>query len=305
MSQISVSSIAWMLDLPTHSGRNISRDAVRGCEHYLLERRLSVAPIVRPIMDAGRIPAATQRHIITSLRLFRAAVRGLDDLLDHSDADPAGRDAAWRVHGPVATVRAALGLWQRAIAMQSHPFARRIMLAESGRMVRAARLEEMVCRSAGEMVAPVRTLAAIEHRIRDKEWAYWRLIAGLLRVQWRAAPKRWARFAELLHRLSDNWQRADDTRDFAADVADGRLSSFIVDVLRGMPDMFSGAEWASASARPHLYTRSWPARLDTLADRYGARIECHRAWLYRHWSREQARILAAIRHSAGLRYFRW
>ncbi len=284
--EVSESGIARMLELPTTTWTGACAGH-RRCASYLLARPLSVGPIVGPIMRAGGIPAASQQRLLSTLRLFRAAVRGIDDLLDRSDAEPSGRPAAWRLFGAAATAGSALHLWGRSVESVPNLRTRRAVLAESACMVRSARLEGAMCRAAGTAVLPVSKLAGIERRIRDKEWAYWRLVAALIGGEWRAASRPWNPIADLLSHLADNWQRTDDVRDFEEDLGERRLSSFVVDLLRHPP----GREGDPAAAVAPV---PWLGRMEALVETHAAELDRRRELLLRSLDCEQTRILAAI-----------
>ncbi|MCP4657145.1 MAG: class 1 isoprenoid biosynthesis enzyme [bacterium] len=285
-SEVSESGIARMLELPTTTWTTAS-SGHRRCASYLLARPLSVEPIVRPIMRAGGIPAADQQRLLSTLRLFRAAVRGVDDLLDRSDAEPSGRPAAWRLFGAATTAGSALHLWGRSIESVPNLRTRSAVLAESACMVRSACLEGAMRRAAGTAALPVPKLAGLERRIRDKEWAYWRLVAALIGGEWRTASRRWNPIADLLIRLADNWQRTDDVRDFEEDLGERRLSSFVVDLLRHPPGREDDPV-ASVAPVP------WLGRIEALVETHGPELDRRRELLLRSLDCEQTRILAAI-----------
>jgi len=296
--ELSDSDIARLLELPATTWVASSAEHQR-CVRYLLARPLSVEPIIRPIMGAGAVPAAGQQRILSTLRLFRAAVRGIDDLLDRSDAEPSGRIAAWRLFGAATTASSALHLWRRSLESVPNLRTRSAVLAESACMVRSARLEGAVRRVAGTAALPVPRLAGLERRIRDKEWAYWRLVAALIRGEWRAASHRWNPIAGLLIRLADNWQRTDDVHDFEEDLGERRLSSLVVDLLRRPPGRGGDPVAAVASA-----PAPWLGRLEVLVETHGAELDRRRESLSRSLECEQSRILAAIQcQVAGIRDF--
>ncbi len=284
--------------------RSANGGELRRCQTYLLERPLSVAPLIVPMMRAGGVPETAQRRILTMLETFRAAVRGLDDLLDSTDCDPAGRIAAWRLFGPRATAQAALCLWQKAVDNEHNPFLRQTLIHESACMVRAAELEEFVRRIPRDQMQPVSVLAAVERRIRDKEWAYWRLIAGFIGAHWRASHAAWQRGSALLYALADNWQRLDDARDFAGDVAGSRLSSFIVDVLQAplpwdVPPMIKADAKADANGDAGAVPaagplQSWTHNIDDLIQRQGAAVERFRQLRLCQLERETTAISRAL-----------
>lgn len=260
--------------------------ASRRCEDYLMDRPLTVEPIVAMLLEAGDASSAGRRAALETLRLFRASVRALDDVMDGSVADPHGRPAAWTLFGIDATIHNALGLWEHAVNGQSQ-HARAFVMHESARMLAAAKLELDFSAAAGHARLSVERLRAVERRIRDKEWSYWRLISRLVEPQWRSEPWRLVATQKLLTRLGDVWQRADDVRDFEEDVRARRLSSFIVDVM-------------SADRRAHA--QSFAARVEALEHACAPSISTLRAT--RLWSleREEASLRGSIAAVLGLRH---
>lgn len=160
-------------------------EATEACAERLCARKLTVAPVLEPLLVSALVGDAGRDQILAVLRLFRASVRGLDDLLDASATEPDGTPAAWVVHGRGTTAATAVVLWERAVSLAQGE-ARCVLLTESRAMLAAANLEEHaqnVVRAGHE--STLRSLGELELRLRDKEIAYWRLIAGLMKSRWR------------------------------------------------------------------------------------------------------------------------
>jgi hypothetical protein len=282
---LDVQQIARVLALPMASVQEGRKAEGRRCLDYLMERPLSVEPIVRMLLEAGGVRASRQQHILTTLRLFRASVRGLDDLLDRAEAEPSGRASSWTRFGPETTARTSLQLWDKAVRTTPSVQSRGVLLVESTRMLRAVRLEEQVTCWARHAPLSAAQAAAVEQRIREKERGWWRLVAGLVADAWREEPRRWRVASRLLLRLADNWQRMDDARDFEQDVADLRMSSFLVEVLQRWPES------------PEAAPVPWGTRLEALVSQAAPELMLRREALLRELALEEQALLEALHRS--------
>ncbi len=285
MAPLDAQQIARILALPVASVQAGRGAENRRCMDYLTERPLSVEPIVRALLEAGEVRAPQQQHVLTTLCLFRATVRGLDDLLDRAEAEPSGRPSSWTRFGAEATARASLQLWDRALRNAPSPRGKGVLLVESARMLHAVHLEEQVTASARRAHLSAAEAAAVELRIREKERGWWRLVAGLVASAWRAEPKRLWRASRLLLRLADNWQRMDDARDFEQDVSELRMSSFLVEVLQRWP------EPSEAARQP------WGTRLEALVSRARPELLLRREALVRELALEEQALFDALQRT--------
>lgn len=204
------------------------------CAEMLCDRKLSVEPVIRPLLESALVAPEARDEVLGILRSFRAAVRGLDDLLDGADADPNGHVAAWLVCGRATTAATAIALWERALARAAGS-GREALLTESHAMLTAARREEEARREVlSGKARKLGALRSLELSLRDKEIAYWRLIGGLVRGYWRSTDEQYRRLMELFVHAAHVWQRLDDVRDFETDLEHGRLSSFMIELLDGV-----------------------------------------------------------------------
>lgn len=242
--------------------------ATERCAELLCDRKLSVEPVIRPLLESALVAPEARDEVLGILRLFRAAVRGLDDLLDGSHADPNGHVAAWLACGRATTAATAIALWERAVA-RTKGSGREVLLAESHAMLTAACREEQARRDALQQRRhTLRALRELELSLRDKEIAYWRLIGGLVRCHWRGTDEQHGRLVERFVHAAHLWQRLDDVRDFETDLAQGRLSSFMIELLDGAVDPEKEILWPrSIDARDAASVRACrETRLATLSD---------------------------------------
>jgi len=256
------------------------------CEAYLLDRPLSVEPVVRPILGAAGVAPPAREDVLRPLRLFRGAVRGLDDLLDASPTEPSGRPTAWARFGEAAAVRASLRLWERSLAAAPTRAAREAIRLESGRMLAAASLEEATRLEARSAAVDAAALDRLERRIRDKERAYWRLVAGVLAPAWGGSRRGWDGLVRLLVALADVWQRLDDARDLDEDLPAGRLSSFAVDLLTRPPG-------------PLPASGPWAVRLEALLAAAPEAVAARREATLAGLRAEEERLRRAVRTACG------
>lgn len=226
--------IGLALDLPRPWGGGLeTRLSSSECEciGYMLNRPLSAEPILRLIFDAGQIAPEKRSCICNCLSLFRAFARGIDDLIDESPAEPAGRPATWRVFGSSLTTQC--GLWLCRESIQSIPD-RSVRLAAvkaTIAMVNAVALEQTLRSRSTIWTLSTESLSRLERQVRWKEIGYWYLILSLVWPHWQSSTRRWNETSRTVLEMGNLWQEVDDLRDLEEDVEACSISSAVTRLL--------------------------------------------------------------------------
>ena len=211
------------------------------CIGYMLNRPLSAEPILRLIFDAGQIAPEKRSSICNRLRLFRAFARAIDDLIDESPTEPAGRSATWRIFGSSLTTQC--GLWLCRESIQSIPerSVRFAAVKATIAMVNAVALEQSLRNRSTIWTISTERLARLERQVRWKEIGYWYLILSLVWPHWQSSPRRWNETTRTVLEMGNLWQEVDDLRDLADDVEARSISSAITKLLEILPSAGAAA----------------------------------------------------------------
>ncbi|MHB8837797.1 MAG: hypothetical protein ACYC7F_02465 [Gemmatimonadaceae bacterium] len=197
------------------------------CTDYLLDRPLSTEAMVRAAASWGGLLHEEEEEVLGVLRLFRAAVRGIDDLLDSSMREPSGRPATWVVYSKNVTWRCSLDLLDSSLSAIHNVTIRKKVADLAAEMALSCALETRVALNLRFSPRDLETLAVLGDRLMRKETAYWDIIVTLLADHWRGSKSELEWLAQQFRQVGILRQLTDDVRDWEEDVRIGRASTLL------------------------------------------------------------------------------